>query len=88
VRHHDEEERITAAEAFHAHTVGGHQAVGEATGQGRLQKGAPAHYVVWDDAGGWFDPGGGLSEGAMDAPAPTARRTVRAGVAIHDMGER
>lgn len=81
VTHHDEEERITAAEAFDAHTVGGHRAA--CSDAGELVAGAAADFVIWDDAGGWFDETGALTLGAMAAPAPTARETWRAGSRIH-----
>ncbi len=89
VHHHDEEERITAAQAFDAHTVGGHQAAGAPLERGWLREGGSADLVVWDDPGEWFDDptsdgGGPWPAAAMNAPAPTARRTVRAGTVIHD----
>jgi len=84
VRHHDEQERITAAEAFAAHTAGGHRATGDTAEQGPLRAGGPVDYVVWDDVGGWFDAGGILREEAMELPPPVATRTVCAGNVIHD----
>ncbi len=78
VRHHDEQERITAVEAFVAHTAGGTtaaQGVGPAT---QLRAGASADFVVWDDSHSWFD------ELALDGPPPAARRTVCLGNVVHD----
>lgn len=78
VRHHDEQERITAVEAFVAHTAGGTaaaQGVGPAT---QPQAGGSADFVVWDYSPSWFD------DLALEGSPPAARRTVCAGNVVHD----
>jgi predicted amidohydrolase YtcJ len=44
--HHEEDQRITALQAFRAHTVGGWRA-GLEDRAGDLVEGAPAHLAVW-----------------------------------------
>lgn len=82
VHHHDEDQRLTADEAFDAHTVGGQVAAG-GTG-GRLEVGAPATFAVWDDWSRWADPHGRLLPPPDTGDVPRARRVVRDGAVIHD----
>ena len=81
VHHHDEGQRVTPAEAFHAHTVGGHAAAG-AQG-GHLEVGSAATFAVWDGWSAWADAAGRLLEPPADAAVPVARLVVRGGQVIH-----
>ena len=77
VWHHNPGQRLSVAEAVHAHTVGGYELAGRPGGT--LAVGEPASYVVWDTPDGdlpttWD----GLPDlGAEpDLPLPVARLTV------------
>lgn len=77
VLHHDVGQRISAAAAFRAHTVGGWRAA-RLDGRGLLKPGAEATFVVWDH----HRPG--LPDLCGGDPAPSALRTVVAGRLVHD----
>ncbi|WP_109471336.1 amidohydrolase [Ornithinimicrobium cavernae] len=77
VWHHNEEQRLTVAEAFEAHTVGGYALAGRPGGT--LALGEPASYVVWDTPDGDLPhTEDGLPDLAAepDLPLPVARLTV------------
>nr|WP_281497272.1 amidohydrolase family protein [Ornithinimicrobium sp. F0845] len=77
VWHHNEDERLTVAQAVSAHTAGGYE-LAERPG-GTLTVGAPASYVVWDlPADGPPAGADGLPDLAAepDLPLPIARLTV------------
>ena len=98
--HHQVEQRISAAAAFHAHTRGGWQAARAGRpGAGELRVGAPADLAIWrveqlleQRPGGtvpaWGATTGGvlpaLPELAPGAADPVCVRTVRAGAVIYD----
>lgn len=83
--HHNPQERITVAEAFDAHTVGGYRLGGR--DGGRLRVGGPATYVIWDDGAGGpvdLDPATGLPLLlGPDHPLPQSRCTMVDGVIAH-----
>ncbi len=81
VHHHDPAQRVAPAEAFTAHTVGGHAAAGELGG--RLEVGAAATFAVWDGWSAWADPQGHLLDPPVEASVPVARLVVRDGDVIH-----
>ncbi|WP_114906427.1 amidohydrolase [Ornithinimicrobium murale] len=77
VWHHNPDQRLTVAEAVHAHTVGGYELAGRPGGT--LAVGGPASYVVWDAPDGDLPVGeAGLPDlaAAPDLPLPVARLTV------------
>ncbi|MET9021054.1 amidohydrolase family protein [Actinopolymorpha sp. NPDC004070] len=83
--HHNETERIGVADAFAAHTRGGHHAAGDENGV--LAPGAEATYAVWDgatDASGRVTGDAGLPDLRPGTPLPTCVRTVVAGEAVFD----
>jgi predicted amidohydrolase YtcJ len=81
VRHRTRDQRLPVAAALGAHTRGGWLAAGDRVG-GVLEVGAPAHLAVWTPADG--ERAAGLPGLHEDQPAPECRRTVRAGVVLHD----
>jgi predicted amidohydrolase YtcJ len=80
VRHHADDERLTAAEALDAHTRGGHWASRHDHG-GVLAVGQPATYAVWDVAAG-LGPDGLPTLSAGD-PLPACVETVVGGESIY-----
>ena len=82
VHHHDEDQRVTAADAFHAHTVGGRSAASRPGG--RLEVGAAATFAVWEGWSAWADSQGRLLDPPAAGAVPVARLVVRDGVVIHD----
>lgn len=96
--HHEPGQRLSAAVAFRAHTVGGHRAARRVGGE--LSLGGPATFAVWRVAGAvGAPPASGRTPGADDAgqhlplpelaadtPLPVCLRTVRAGVLLHETG--
>jgi predicted amidohydrolase YtcJ len=81
VLHHDQTERVSAATAFEAHTVGGWYAARRDEG-GRLEPGAPAYLAVWDAPGG--DPLATIAD--PDHPLPVCVLTLVAGAVAYDGG--
>jgi predicted amidohydrolase YtcJ len=80
VSHHRDDERLTVAEAFEAHTRGGHRARRDDDG-GVLAPGRPATYVVWDVTP---PPGRSpLPDLRPDGPLPACVQTVVAGEEIY-----
>jgi hypothetical protein len=71
--------RLTAAEAFAAHTRGGWRAAG--IDGGDLVVGAPATYAVWDAPGGFA---GGLPDLEPSLPLPECVSTVVRGEVVHE----
>ncbi len=80
--HFDPAQRLTADEAFAAHTVGGHRAAGGQSGG--LRVGEVASFAAWDGWSAWADVRGGLLAPTAGVDVPTARWVVRAGEVIHD----
>ncbi|MGD8150879.1 amidohydrolase [Ornithinimicrobium sp. Y1694] len=85
VWHHNPEQRLTVAEAVHAHTVGGYALAGLEGGV--LEQGGPATLVVWDDGQDGHivtDPVTGLPVfDGPEAPLPVAERTVVGGLTAY-----
>ena len=81
VRHHVPAQRLTAAGAFAAHTVGG-WAAARRDGEGALEPAAPATYAVWQYDGP-VEPGG-LPDVSADAELPTCLRTVVRGRTLYE----
>ncbi|GAA2759567.1 amidohydrolase [Actinopolymorpha rutila] len=78
--HHNEAERISVADAFAAHTRGGHHAAGDEGGV--LTPGAEATYAIWDGAVREGDAT--LPDLRPGTPLPTCVRTVVAGEVVFD----
>lgn len=76
VSHHNEDQRLTVAEAFEAHTRGGYELAGR--DGGTLTPGRASSYVVWDQDDDLPRTRDGLPDLAADpqSPLPTARLTV------------
>ena len=76
VWHHNPDQRLSVAEAVHAHTVGGYELAGRPGGD--LTVGGPASYAVWDTAEDLPATPEGLPDlgHAPDLPLPVARLTV------------
>jgi predicted amidohydrolase YtcJ len=84
VLHHNEAERLTLGEAFHAHTRAGFELAGR--DGGTLAPGRPASYVVWEvptEAPTLADGLPDLSADATPLP-PSALRTVVDGYVAFD----
>jgi predicted amidohydrolase YtcJ len=79
VRHHDAYERLTATQAFDAHTRGGHRARRDDQA-GVLVAGMPATYAVWDAPAGLTSEGLPALGEAKDLP--TCVETVVAGTTV------
>jgi predicted amidohydrolase YtcJ len=89
MEHHSPAQRLTAQEAFTAHTRGGHMARRD-DASGVLAPGLRASYAVWDVPGGLDDsqPAGlPLPRLHIDVPAPRCTRAVSAGVTIFNHEE-
>jgi predicted amidohydrolase YtcJ len=78
--HHAEDERLSAADAFDAHTRGGHRAARHDTG-GVLEPGQPCTYAVWDVPAG-IDADG-LPTLTPGGPLPVCVETVVGGTAVY-----
>ena len=81
VHHRDEEQRLTAATAFHAHTRGGAFAGRDDEG-GTLEPGMRADLAVWDVPGGLTPER--LPDLSPGVDPPRLLRTVAAGRTIHE----
>ncbi|HEY6795593.1 MAG TPA: amidohydrolase family protein, partial [Kineosporiaceae bacterium] len=79
-RHRVREQRLDAETALAAHTVGGWRAA-RVDGAGRLTRGAPATFAVWD-LGGPAVPG--RLPDLDGAQQPRCLLTVRDGQVLHD----
>jgi predicted amidohydrolase YtcJ len=84
VLHHNEAERLTLAEAFHAHTRAGFELAGR--DGGTLTPGRPASYVVWEVPAEAPTLADGLPDLSADAAPlpPSALRTVVDGYVAFD----
>jgi len=82
VHHRTPGSRITAEQAFSAHTKGGWQAAGR-TDEGVLAAGAPATFAVWSSDA--IPSGDTLPDLSAGAEAPACLRTVVRGLPIHDL---
>lgn len=90
VHHHNPQQRLSATDAFRAHTAGGWRAARRPE-TGLLAPGAHATYAVWDVPAGLVPVGANTAERAgsfpdlaPDAPLPTCLRTVVDGRTVFD----
>jgi predicted amidohydrolase YtcJ len=83
VNHRVPEQRLSAADAFAAHTVGGWAVAGRDE-EGVLRPGAPATYAIWRYDGPMDQ--GGLPDLAIEAELPTCLRTVVCGHTVYEQG--